>query len=59
MESEAVPDKEDDDGNLLVDSPRFQAMLEKSRRSIRETGALSGDEIWDDVDGDEVSDTKN
>ena len=50
MEIEAVPDKEDDDDNLLVDSPRFQALLEKSRRSSRESGGLSGDEVWEGLD---------
>ncbi len=59
MEIEAVPAKEDDDGNLLVDSPRFQALLERSRRSIRETGGLSGDEVWGDLDGDDASAVQN
>ncbi|MFN8484745.1 MAG: hypothetical protein U0768_17045 [Anaerolineae bacterium] len=50
MDIEPVPAAEDDDSKLLAELPRFQAMLEKSRRSIRETGGMSGDEIWAGLD---------
>ncbi|MFN8474547.1 MAG: type II toxin-antitoxin system Phd/YefM family antitoxin [Anaerolineae bacterium] len=55
----APVDDDDLERLVLAHSPRFQALLDKSRRSIRETGGLSGDEIWDGVDGDEDSATKN
>ena len=59
MEIEPVSDEEDDDSNLLTESPRFQALLNRSRHSIRETGGLAGDEIWNGLDDDEGSTATN
>jgi prevent-host-death family protein len=45
-----VPSDEDDlDRLLLARSPKFQAMLAKSRRSITAGKGLSRDEFWEAV----------
>ena len=59
MEIEPVRNEHDEDIEALAHLPRFQAMLEHSRRSIRETGGLSGEEVWDDVDGDDEPAAQN
>ncbi len=43
-------DDDDLENILLTRSPRFQAMLEQSRASIREGKDLSEDEFWTAVD---------
>jgi hypothetical protein len=41
------PNDNDDLERLLLDrSPRFQAMLDRSRRSIKEGGGLSKEDFW-------------
>ncbi len=42
----APADEEDLEGLLLARSPRFQALLEKSRRSIRSGKGLTHKEFW-------------
>ncbi|MCG3199354.1 MAG: type II toxin-antitoxin system Phd/YefM family antitoxin [Candidatus Omnitrophica bacterium] len=42
----APRDEEDLEGILLARSPRFQALLDKSRNSIRRDGGLSHEEFW-------------
>ena len=42
-----VPNDDDDLERLLLErSPRFQAMLDRSRRSIKEGGGLSEEDFW-------------
>jgi prevent-host-death family protein len=42
-----VPNDDDDLERLLLErSPRFQAMLERSRRSIKEGEGLSEEDFW-------------
>lgn len=42
----APVDEDDLEGLLLARSPRFQALLEKSRRSIRSGKGLTHKEFW-------------
>ena len=43
-------DDEDLENLVLARSPRFQAMLEKSRRSIEDGQGLSEEEFWSAVE---------
>ncbi len=45
----APTDDEDLENLVLARSPRFQALLEKSRRSLQEGKGLSEDEFWSAV----------
>ena len=47
----APVDDEDLERLLLARSPHFQALLSKSRRSIKEGRGLSRDEFWKTVKG--------
>lgn len=47
----APADEEDLDRLMLARSPRFQALLNKSRRSIAAGKGLSRDEFWKAVRG--------
>ena len=42
----APANKDDLERLILAHSPQFQALLEKSRRSIREGRGLTADEFW-------------
>jgi hypothetical protein len=42
----AVRDEDELERLLLAHSPKFQAMLEKSRRQIEETGGIRHDAFW-------------
>jgi hypothetical protein len=42
----AVADDDALERLVLAHSPKFQAMLDKSRRQILETGGLSHDQFW-------------
>ena len=45
-----VPRDEDDlEGLILARSPRFQALLDKSRQSIKAGKGLSSEELWKTV----------
>lgn len=46
----APTDDEDLENLVLARSPRFQAMLEKSRRSMKEGKGLSEEEFWSAVE---------
>lgn len=46
----APQDEDDLERLVLARSPRFQALLEKSRQSIREGRGLSHDEFWKAVE---------
>ena len=45
----AVTDEEELERLVLAHSPRFQALLDKSRRQIEETGGIPHDVFWRDV----------
>ena len=45
-----VQDKDDFERLLMACSPRLQAILEKSRRQIREGHALTHDDFWAKVE---------
>jgi prevent-host-death family protein len=48
--------KNDDDLErlILANSPKFQALLERSQNSVREGHGLSHDEFWAQVDAEAV-----
>jgi prevent-host-death family protein len=48
----AVDDDEDLERLLLAHSPKFQAILEKSRRQIEETGGIPHDQFWREVEAE-------
>lgn len=48
----AVTDDEELERLILAHSPKFQALLDKSRRQIEETGGIPHDQFWDDVKAD-------
>jgi prevent-host-death family protein len=45
----APTDDDDLEGLLLARSPRFQALLDRSRQSIKEGKGLTNDEFWNAV----------
>src|ERR1043165_4569058 len=45
----AVTDEDELERLLLAHSPKFQALLDKSRRQIEETGGIPHDVFWRDV----------
>jgi prevent-host-death family protein len=48
----AVTDEEELERLLLAHSPRFQALLDRSRRQIEETGGIPHDEFWREVEAE-------
>ena len=42
----AVGDADEFERLILADSPRFQALLDKARRQIEETGGIPHDQFW-------------
>ncbi len=48
----AVDDDEDLERLLLAHSPKLQAILEKSRRQIEETGGIPHDQFWREVEAE-------
>lgn len=46
----AVTDDDELERLLLAHSPKFQAMLNKSRRSIEKTGGLTHEQIWSELE---------
>src|SRR5688572_10926210 len=54
----AVSDKDELERLMLAHSPKFQAMLNKSRRQIEESGGIPHDEFWQAVE-DESRDDGN
>lgn len=48
----AVADDEELERLMLAHSPKFRAVLEKSRRQIEETGAIPHDEFWQEVEAE-------
>ena len=45
----AVTDEDELERLVLAHSPKFQALLDKSRRQIEETGGIPHDVFWRDV----------
>src|SRR2546423_8125270 len=45
----AVTDDDELERLLLAHSPKFQALLDKSRRQIEETGGISHEQFWREV----------
>src|SRR5437870_10453481 len=45
----AVTDEDELERLLLAHSPKFQALLDKSRRQIKETGGIPHDVFWRQV----------
>src|SRR5437588_9034538 len=45
----AVPDDDELERLLLAHSPKFQALLDKSRRQIDETGGIPHKQFWREV----------
>lgn len=48
----AVTDEDELERLLLAHSPKFQALLEKSRRQIEETGGIPHDVFWREVEAE-------
>jgi prevent-host-death family protein len=48
----AVTDEDELERLVLAYSPRFQALLEKSRRQIEETGGIPHEAFWRAVEAD-------
>ena len=47
----AVTDDDELERLVLAHSPKFQALLDKSRRQIEETGGIPHDVFWSEVEG--------
>src|SRR5688572_1764986 len=45
----AVTDDDELERLLLAHSPRFQALLDKSRRQIEQTGGIPHEQFWSEV----------
>ena len=54
----AVTDDDELERLLLAHSPKFQALLDKSRRQIEETGGIPHEEFWRQVEEDRDDDAK-
>lgn len=48
----AVSDEDELERLILAHSPKFQAILEKSRRQIDATGGIPHDEFWREVEAE-------
>src|SRR5438132_43548 len=48
----AVTDDDELERLVLAHSPKFQALLDKSRRQIEETGGIPHDEFWRQVEAE-------
>jgi prevent-host-death family protein len=48
----AVTDDDELERLILAHSPKFQALLEKSRRQIEETGGIPHDVFWREVEAE-------
>ncbi len=46
----AVTDEDELERLVLAHSPKFQAMLDKSRRQIEETGGIPHEQFWREVE---------
>ena len=50
-----ISDKDDLERILLSVSPKFQALLDEAERRIQETGGLSHEEVWAQVEAEAKS----
>ena len=48
----AVTDDDELERLVLAHSPKFQALLDKSRRQIEETGGIPHEQFWREVEAD-------
>ena len=48
----AVTDDDELERLVLAHSPKFQAMLDKSRRQIEETGGIPHEQFWREVEAE-------
>ena len=48
----AVTDDDELERLVLAHSPKFQALLDKSRRQIEETGGISHEQFWREVNAE-------
>ncbi len=48
----AVTDDDELERLVLAHSPKFQALLDKSRRQIEETGGIPHDVFWRELEGE-------
>src|SRR6266478_6328958 len=54
-----VQDEDEIERLLMAYSPRLQAILEESRKQIREGNVLSHDEFWAEVEASRASKTRS
>src|ERR1700694_906830 len=54
----AVTDEDELERLALAHSPRFQALLDKSRRQIEETGGIPHDVLWREVEAESREDAR-
>src|SRR5207302_8227270 len=54
----AVTDEDELERLVLAHSPKFRAILEKSRRQIEETGGIPHDAFWREVQAESRADDK-
>jgi len=50
-----ISDKDDLERIILATSPKFQALLDEAERRIQETGGISHDDVWAQVDAEAKS----
>ena len=55
----AVTDEDELERLVLAHSPKFQALLDKSRRQIDETGGIPHDVFWREVEAEYTDNAKN
>jgi prevent-host-death family protein len=48
----AVTDEEELERLVLAHSPKFQSLLDRSRRQIEETGGIPHDDFWREVEAE-------
>src|SRR5881275_413494 len=53
----AVTDEDELERLILAHSPKFQALLDKSRHQIEETGGIPHDVFWREVEAESREDT--
>ena len=47
-----ISDEDDLERIMLAVSPKFQALLDKAERRIQETGGMSHDDVWAQIDAE-------
>ncbi len=52
----AVTDDDELERLLLAHSPKFQALLDKSRRQIEETGGIPHEQFWQEMEAENRED---